>query len=58
MMMLMQASNAFDITVGAEALWASNVLLFPQKVKSRPDAAIECHERLGGLLRYYHRKAA
>ena len=36
----------------------SNVLLFPQKVKSRSDAAIECHQRLGGLLRYYHRKAA
>ena len=36
----------------------SNVLLFPQNVKSRPDAAIECHERLGGLLRYYHRKVA
>jgi hypothetical protein len=36
----------------------SNVLLFPQKEKSRPDAAIECHERLGGLLRYYHREAA
>jgi len=36
----------------------SNVLLFPQKVKSRPDAAIECHQRLGGLLRFYHRKAA
>ena len=36
----------------------SNVLLFPKKVKSRPDAAIECHQRLGGLLRYYHRKAA
>ena len=50
--MLMQESNAFDITVGAEALWASNVLLFPQKTKSRSDAAIECHERLGGLLRY------
>ena len=29
------------------------MLLFPQKVKSRPDAAIECHQRLGGLLRYY-----
>ena len=35
----------------------NNVLLFPQKVKSRA-AAIECHERLSGLLRYYHRKAA
>ncbi len=31
----------------------SSVLLFPQKVKLRPDAEIECHERLGGLLRYY-----
>ena len=29
----------------------NNVLLFPQKVKSQPDAAIECDERLGGLLR-------
>ena len=36
----------------------SNVLLFPQKMTSCPDAAVECYERLGGLLRYYHRKAA
>ena len=36
----------------------SNVLLFPQKVKSRSDDAIDCHQRLGGLLRFYHRKAA
>ena len=35
-----------------------NVLLFLRQTKSRPDAAIECHERLGGLLRFYHRKAA
>ncbi len=35
-----------------------NVLLFPQKMKPLPDSAIECHERLGGLLRYYRRKAA
>ena len=35
----------------------NNVLLFLQKVKSRLDAAIECHERPGGHLRYYHRKA-
>ena len=35
----------------------SNVLLFPQKAKSRITADIEC-QRLGGLLRYYHRKAA
>jgi hypothetical protein len=36
----------------------ATVLLFPQKLKSRPDAAIERHERLGGLLRQEHRKAA
>jgi hypothetical protein len=36
----------------------NKVLLFTQKTKLRPDAEIECHERLGGLLRYYHRKAA
>ena len=36
----------------------NNVLLFLQKVKLRADDAIECHERLSGLLRYYHRKAA
>ena len=37
----------------------SNVLLFPQRMKSCPaDAAIECHHWFGGLLRYYHRKAA
>ena len=35
----------------------SNVLLFPQKAKSHITADIEC-QRLGGLLRYYHRKAA
>jgi len=31
----------------------NKVLLFPQNVKSHLDDAIECHERLGGLLRYY-----
>ncbi len=56
--MLMQASNAFDIWVGRRLFGRGYVLLFLQKVKSRPDAAIECHERLGGLLRFYHRKAA
>jgi putative transposase len=35
----------------------SNVLLFPQVAKTRCDA-VECRERLGGLLRYYHRDAA
>ena len=36
----------------------SNVLLFPQKTKPPITADIECQERLGGLLRYYHRRAA
>lgn len=36
----------------------SNVLLFPQKTKPPITADIECQERLGGLLRYYHCQAA
>ena len=36
----------------------NKVLLFLQKTKSRAYAAIECHERFGGLLRYYQRNAA
>jgi putative transposase len=35
-----------------------NVLVFPQTAKAHITADIECHQRLGGLLRYYHRKAA
>ena len=36
----------------------SNVLLFPQTNRSLPEAPVDCRERLGGLLRHYHRKAA
>jgi len=36
----------------------SNVLLFPQVAETRCDKAVDCRERLGGLLRYYHRDAA
>lgn len=37
----------------------SNVILFPS-VQAKPgsDSPIECRERLGGHLKYYHRKAA
>jgi hypothetical protein len=37
-----------------------NVLLFPAatKVMNRVDGSINCKERLGGLLKYYHREAA
>ena len=36
-----------------------NIILFPSpQAKPSPDLPIECRERLGGLLRYYHRKAA
>ena len=36
-----------------------NVILFPSaKAKPELDSSIECRERLGGLLTYYHRKAA
>jgi hypothetical protein len=36
----------------------SNVLLFPSVTDTRCDKAVECRERLGGLLRYYQRDAA
>jgi transposase InsO family protein len=36
-----------------------NVILFPtSQAKPGSDTPIECRERLGGLLKYYHRKAA
>ena len=37
-----------------------NVLLFPTATKAmnRVDGSINCKERLGGLLKYYHREAA
>ena len=37
-----------------------NVLLFPTatRAKDRVDASVGCKERLGGLLKYYHREAA
>lgn len=36
----------------------SNVLLFPQITETRRDGPMQCRERLGGLLRYYHQEAA
>ena len=35
-----------------------NVLLFPRSATTRRDGRVHCRERLGGLLRYYHREAA
>ena len=37
-----------------------NVLLFPQNCQSASssDRSVRCRERLGGLLKYYHREAA
>ena len=35
-----------------------NILLFPQPEARQREGPIECRERLGGLLRYYHRQAA
>ena len=34
------------------------LLIDPGKEVGQTDGEIECHERLGGLLRYYHRSAA
>src|SRR5260370_13978877 len=35
-----------------------NVLLFPRSANTRRDGNVQCRERLGGLLRYYHQEAA
>ena len=36
----------------------SNVLLFPRVTEMRHQRPVQCRERLGGLLRYYHQEAA
>ncbi len=35
-----------------------NVLLFPLATDRQREGPVQCRERLGGLLRYYHREAA
>ena len=35
-----------------------NRLIDPDEQVGEPDGEVECTERLGGLLRYYHRTAA
>src|SRR5581483_3078776 len=36
-----------------------NILLFPSiKLNQKKDGQIQCRERLGGLLKYYHTQAA
>ncbi len=35
-----------------------NVLLFPRNTDRGREGPVRCRERLGGLLRYYHREAA
>ena len=35
-----------------------NVLLFPRASRVHPQGPVQCRERLGGLLRYYHQEAA
>jgi hypothetical protein len=35
-----------------------NILLFPRDTDIRRERPIQCRERLGGLLRYYHQEAA
>ncbi len=35
-----------------------NQLIFPEKSAAKPGAPIECRQRLGGMLKYYHRPAA
>ena len=34
-----------------------NVILFPSEESAAEDGSVSCRERLGGLLKYYHREA-
>jgi len=34
-----------------------NVLVFPRATGQQREGPVQCRERLGGLLRYYHREA-
>jgi hypothetical protein len=36
----------------------SNVLLFRRVTQTRREEPVQCRERLGSLLRYYHQEAA
>jgi hypothetical protein len=36
----------------------SNVLLFRRVTQTHREEPVQCRERLGGLLRYYHQEAA
>jgi hypothetical protein len=35
-----------------------NILLFPRDKDIRREQPVQCRERLGGLLHYYHQEAA
>ena len=35
----------------------ANVILFPSEESAAEDGPVRCRERLGGLLKYYHREA-
>jgi hypothetical protein len=35
-----------------------NILLFQRVTEAHRDNPLQCRERLGGLLRYYHQNAA
>ncbi len=56
------ANSKSTITKNATTKAKGNVLLFPcgevPKALRKRGPSIRCHERLGGLLKYYHRKAA
>jgi len=39
-------------------LGKDDVLLFPRRAHADDDGEVKCRERLGGLLKFYHREAA
>ena len=48
----------YDRIVGAMANLGYRLFPTATQVKNRVDGSVRCKERLGGLLKYYHREAA
>jgi len=52
------ADSVTQFLLAKELVARLRLLLLPGEHIGEPDGEIECTERLGGLLRYYHRAAA
>ncbi len=53
----LQHDRDMKITRSFRTIFASGQMLFPRAPRQR-EGPVRCRERLGGLLRYYHRQVA